>query len=149
MTVLTLLSEFDTELLLDRLDEERRQFSNADDAVIRSLVEELVRRDEYREPTPTPLASEGAGVPGFGTPHEVKPFVPLESILKAVWGYGARWHRFREPQECPKCRANLRDHDNGPPFKREVGRVENDRITEWSCPDCGATWPRRLEAENS
>lgn len=129
--MLTLLSEFDTELLLDRLDEERRRFSNADDAVMRSLVEELVRRFEYREP--------------IGTPHEVRPFVPLESILKAVWGYGARWHRFAEPLACPHCKADLRDHESGPPFKLEVGHVQNDAVTEWSCPSCGASWPRSEE----
>lgn len=128
MTVLTLLSEFDTELLLDRLDEEKRQFSKADAAVVRSLLEELVRRGEYREP--------------IGTPHEVRPFVPLASIEKAVDNYGARWHRFRAPHECPKCKADLRDHWNGPPFKREVAHVAYDRISEWSCPDCGKTWPR-------
>ena len=120
---LSLLKEFDTEILLDRLDDERRKFSNADDVVIRSLVEELVRRDEYREP--------------IGTPHEVKPFVPLESICKAVWGYGARWHRYREPLCCPLCQADLRDHENGPPFKREIGRIERDRVAGWNCPDCG------------
>ena len=121
--MLTLLSEFDTELLLDRLDDERRRFSNADDTVIRSLVEELVRRGEYREP--------------IGTPHEVKPFVPLESILRAVEHYGARWHRYREPLRCPLCLTDLRDHENGPPFKREIGRIERDRVAGWNCPDCG------------
>ena len=133
----SLLREFDTEILLDRLDDERRKFSQADDVVIRSLVEELVRRDEYREP--------------IGTPHEVKPFVPfptplasegaggpgLESICKAVWGYCARWHRFREPLCCPLCQVDLRDHENGPPFKREIGRIERDRVAGWNCPDCG------------
>ncbi len=117
-----------TEFLLDRLDEERSKFSNANEAVMVKIVAELVRRDEYREP--------------IGTPHEVKPFVPLESICKAVWGYGARWHRFREPFECPHCKADLRDHGNGPPFKREIGRMAYDRVVEWSCPDCGKTWPR-------
>ena len=124
----SIFRSLDTEFLLDQLDEERRKFSNANDDVIRGFVGELVARGEYREP--------------IGTPHEVKPFVPLESILKAVWGYGARWHRFREPFECPHCKADLRDHDNGPPFKREIGRVVNDYVDQWSCPDCGKTWPR-------
>ena len=112
-----------TEFLLDRLDEERSKFSNANEAVMVKIVEELVRRDEYREP--------------IGTPHEVKHFVPLESILKAVWGYGARWHRYREPLRCPLCLTDLRDHENGPPFKREIGRIERDRVAGWNCPDCG------------
>ncbi len=117
------LRELDTEFLLDRLDEETKKFSMANVEVSRKLVEELVRRDEYREP--------------IGTPHEIKPFVPLASIIRAVEHYGSRWHRFVEPHECPHCKADLRDHDNGPPFKREVGRIERDRVVGWNCPDCG------------
>ena len=123
LSALSPLHDVPTEMLLDRLDEERRRFSNADDRVVRALAQELLLRGEYREP--------------IGTPHEKKPFVPLESILGAVWGYGARWHRYREPLRCPLCQADLRDHDNGPPFKREIGRIERDRVAGWNCPDCG------------
>jgi hypothetical protein len=58
------------------------------------------------------------------------------TILTMVKGYGARWFEWREPFQCTNCKADLRDHKAGPPFKREVGVVENDRVKHFVCPDC-------------
>lgn len=51
---------------------------------------------------------------------------------------------WREPLACPHCKADLRDHVNGPPFKREIGQYDRDRdrTVAWVCPDCGKDWPR-------
>src|SRR5574340_130842 len=53
------------------------------------------------------------------------------SVWSMVGGWGARWHEWRPPFECPHCKADLRDHRTGPPFKREVGRYDmaRDRTT--------------------
>ena len=52
---------------------------------------------------------------------------------------------------CPLCKANLEGEDipekdrqyfgTHTKFSRKLGRVENDRLVEWSCPDCGGVWP--------
>jgi len=56
-----------------------------------------------------------------------------------ISGWGARWHVWREPLQCPHCKADLRDHRTGPPFKREIGQydMDEDRTVAFICPDCG------------
>lgn len=47
---------------------------------------------------------------------------------------------------CPYCGVSLIGDPipdkAGENYRREHGIVENDRIVEWQCPDCGRTWPR-------
>lgn len=58
------------------------------------------------------------------------------SILTMVKDYGARWFEWREPFECNNCKVDLRNYETGPPFKREIGIVENDSVKNFICPDC-------------
>ena len=58
------------------------------------------------------------------------------SALIMVENYGAYWHEYRGAQECPKCKQDLRDHKNGPPFKLEIGVIENFRLRYFVCPKC-------------
>ena len=55
--------------------------------------------------------------------------------------------------QCSACGADLRAGvkatapcdwgcDQDAHYSRAVGMVENDRVTEWMCPDCGRTVPR-------
>lgn len=110
----------EVELVLGELDRERRKFSQRDPARMSALILWLIREGEYREP--------------IGTPHK--------DLLTAIEYYGAFWHRFDEPLHCPRCKADLRDHEHGPPFKREIGLSNGDSIRRWRCPDCGKEWPR-------
>ena len=79
------------------------------------LVEELVRRGHYPEKTVT------------GT-----------SVLTMVENYGVYWNQWAAPHQCRNCKADLRDHEHGPPFKREIGIYDTaiDRTTYYRCPDC-------------
>lgn len=55
-----------------------------------------------------------------------------------MWeNYGPDWHMYREPHNCRHCGEDLRDLDNGPPFKREIAFVSNDRLQYYTCPKCG------------
>lgn len=58
-------------------------------------------------------------------------------VVQMVKGWGAQWFVWKGPFECQHCGADLRDQRTGPPFKREIGRIENDRCVEFTCPDCG------------
>jgi hypothetical protein len=104
----------DQEVLLE-LDQERRKFTKADDAKMHALIAELQARCVYPKETVT------------GTP-----------VFKMVDGYGAFWHQWRGTLECPHCKADLRDHKNGPPFKREIAfyNRDRDRTEYFICPDC-------------
>lgn len=66
------------------------------------------------------------------------------SAVRMVECYGADWHEFREPLNCPHCGTDLRDHENGPPGKREIAMYDRDRdrTTSYKCPDCNKEWPR-------
>jgi hypothetical protein len=56
---------------------------------------------------------------------------------KQMWrGYGHLWNEYAAPLSCPHCNADLRDKEYGPPFKREIAIVENDRLKNLRCPDC-------------
>lgn len=104
--------------LLDTLDEERRKFTTSDQALMKQMIDELIRRGVYPAETP-----------------EHNP----NSVYTMVSGWGARWHQWRGPLKCRHCKADLRDHKNGPPFKREVGHYDQDLdyTTKLMCPDCG------------
>lgn len=56
--------------------------------------------------------------------------------------YGPDWKTYKPPLKCPHCEADLRDLSSGPPFKREIGITERDRVVECLCPDCGKKWKR-------
>lgn len=60
------------------------------------------------------------------------------SILDMVKAWGARWCYYEEPLECPYCKANLKDEENGPPFKREIAINDFfcDGTIDCICPDC-------------
>lgn len=110
------------ETWLAELDAERSKFSRASDWQMRLLIFKLEDCGEY----PTEWN---------GTPIDV---------WGRVQGWGAYWHRYSEPLECPnpECKADLRDPVWGPPGKREIGEssITQDRIVAWHCPDCGFRW---------
>lgn len=120
--------EFDTEVLLNMLDEERlpplrdaNGHWNAprepDETKMQRMVDQLIARGVY--------------------PAETVPGNP-NTVLGMVKGWGARWYQWREPHACPHCNADLRDRRTGPPFKREIGQYDrgSDRTTGFFCPDC-------------
>jgi len=65
-------------------------------------------------------------------------------IQKMVEGYGAYWFEYDAPHICPHCRSDLRDLENGPPFKREISNYsrELDRTVYYTCPDCQKPFER-------
>ena len=115
--------EFDNEVLLDMLDEERsgldakRHFREPDRAKMEALIAQLITRGVY--------------------PAETVPGNP-NTVYAMVRGWGARWFQWAEPLSCPHCKADLRDHVTGAPFKREIGHYsrERDMTTGFTCPDC-------------
>lgn len=116
------MSDPNVETWLAELQAERSRFSRADDWQMRLLVRKLIDCGEYPETW-------------NGKPVDV---------WRRVQGWGAYWHRWNEPLECAKCKADLRDHGHGPPFKREMARYDyaRDRTEAWVCPDCGHEWGR-------
>lgn len=117
-------SSFTNDALLDLLDEERNRFMKADEGKMRQIVDLLIARGVY--------------------PTEPVPGNPTRDVFRMVDGYGARWHEWQEPLECPHCASDLRDIQAGPPFKREIGISVNDRCAYYKCPDCG----KRIERAN-
>ena len=53
------------------------------------------------------------------------------AVRQMVSGWGAYWHKWKDPLSCPHCDADLRDHETGPPFKREI-----QTSSGFICPDC-------------
>jgi len=106
--------------LLGMLDEERKKFSRSNEELMRHYVDELIARRVYPTHWPGP------------DPH----------ARMRCWG--AYWHLYREPLNCPHCNADLRDRKSGPPFKREIAHSDRrlDCTTHHSCPDCEKTWGR-------
>lgn len=111
------------EEILNRLDTIRGRFTwrtAADDAEYLRLIAECIERGVYPAKT----------VPG--NPNTVYTMVEC---------WGARWHVWRAPFECPHCEADLRCRRTGPPFKREIHVTiydEDYRKTRYiECPDCG------------
>lgn len=43
---------------------------------------------------------------------------------------------------CPSCGTDLAYEESGRWYSRRIGHIWNDRVQEWTCPDCGHTWPR-------
>lgn len=112
--------ELDNEQLLKELDTERsRRFS--DEAKMKAMIGELITRGVY--------------------PKETVPGNPTKDIYRMVSGYGVYWFQWREPLNCWHCKADLRNLESGPPFKREIGRYDDrlDRTVYTTCPDCGGT----------
>lgn len=61
----------------------------------------------------------------------------LPSTKQKAMYYGAYWFIFDNPQFCVNCSYDLRDHEHGPPFKKEVF----DSIKKfYICPQCAYTW---------
>lgn len=102
-----------TQQLLDALDAERLKFTQSDKQKMEALCNQLVELGVY------PAVSK-SGFPA----------------LTMVEGWGVHWHEWQEPFNCPHCNADLRDHDAGPPFKRELAFYQFDRTTHYNCPDC-------------
>lgn len=107
--------------LLTELDKERQKFTKSDEAVMSAMIAELIARGVY--PAETPV----------GNPNTVKAM---------VGGWGARWHEWDGIQDCPHCKADLRDHRTGAPFSRKVGLYGNDRTYAYRCPECKGEWSR-------
>lgn len=116
-----LVEHVDDAKLLELLDHERELFTFCDERILHLFVDELIRRNVYPIDT----------VPG--NPN---------TVYVMVQGWGSDWYLWKEPLECPHCKADLRCHRTGPPFKREIGHVSEDRMSHYSCPDCKGTWPR-------
>jgi predicted Zn-ribbon and HTH transcriptional regulator len=112
----------DTEQLLNQLDTERRKFTQANEEVIQGLVDRLVELGVY------PATSKC----GY-------------SAYEMVDGWGARWYIWSEPLACPECKADWRDLESGPPFKREIGIYSDytDSTIAFCCPDCRAEFSRK------
>ena len=117
----------DNEALLEKVADERlpnmkrkqgEPFREPDEQLIHSMVDELIARGVYPKETVE------------GNPN---------TVYSMVDGWGAHWHVWRGPFECPHCKADLRDQRTGPPFKREIGMVAHDRVTHYVCPDCKQT----------
>lgn len=123
-----LIAECPDEELLQGLSRERELFSRSNSEVIKILIDELIRRKVYPETTP-----------------EWNP----NTVHQMVSGWGAYWHVWKGTLECPHCKADLRDHESGPPGVRQIGMVDRgmDKITHWVCPDCKGTWGRDFSLE--
>jgi predicted RNA-binding Zn-ribbon protein involved in translation (DUF1610 family) len=108
--------DYSDNTLLDALDHERKKYP-ANETVMREMVVTLIARGVYPSET-----------------VEANP----NDVWTMVSGWGARWHEWRPSFTCPHCKADLRDHRLGPPFKREIGRYSRgrDETTGFTCPDC-------------
>lgn len=110
-------AELSDSVILATLDEVRKRTCGVPNDFI-PAVDELVKRSVY----PTQAGR-------------------LNTPLQMVKGWGAYWHRYQEPLNCPHCAADLRDLVNGPPFKREIlwkdyARLNGKRLSKTICPDC-------------
>lgn len=103
-----------TENLLKELQEERIKFSKADQEKMLKIIEALLEAGIYPKTTPT--------MEKYGYTHQ-----------NMVQYWGAWWHIYSEPHCCPHCLADLRDHESGPPGKRELLHKPKDDLI---CPDC-------------
>lgn len=112
------------EATLKRLEELRATFEwDAHSEEIDMLIDTLVSEGEYPETTTI--------MQKFGYTHR-----------KMMESWGVDWHKWHEPLNCPKCNADLRDQESGPPFKREIGWYDHDMTVCWICPDCGKAFNR-------
>jgi hypothetical protein len=111
----------DDDTLLQLVREEREKFTRRDTKLLHILIDELIKRGVY------PAQSKTGN-----------------SIYAMVDGWGAYWHIWNSPLNCPSCNADLRDHEHGPPGKREIAIYDRmlDRTVAFRCPDCGHEWSR-------
>lgn len=111
----------DDDALLELVKEERERFSRRDKKLLHAMIDELVRRGVYPAETKTD-----------------------NDIYTMVDGWGAYWHIWNSPLNCPNCNTDLRDHNGGPPFKREIAIYDRglDRTVAFRCPDCNHEWSR-------
>jgi len=58
------------------------------------------------------------------------------TVLQMVEGWGARWIEWEEPLSCPQCGSDWRNHETGPPFKREWHCSPREGEVVVYCPDC-------------
>lgn len=107
--------------MLKELDNLRQEFDLDNEPRMRVIVASLVERGVYKETPYTKQCNNAFN----------------DNMLSMVLSYGAYWHEYREPLNCPICNADLRS-EHGPPFKREVGvySMETDHTTHYACPDC-------------
>ena len=117
------ISDMTHEGLLVALNAERRKFTKSDKDLMHKMVDELISRGVYPATTQTGM-----------TPFQM------------VDGWGAYWHVWEhdltDTLDCPHCKADLRDHKNGPPFTRKIGISNRDSVYAWECPDCKKRWSR-------
>lgn len=104
--------------LLDELEAERRKYAKCDDARMATIVALLTIRGVY-----PPKTIRGG------------------RVLDMVENYGAKWHLWREPLNCPNCGSDQRDLKSGPPFVRTITAIANDRAQHYQCPDCRENFP--------
>lgn len=109
---------FTDDELLGLLQEERNKFTRSNARLVHQYTDELIARRVYPTHWPGP------------------------SVHERVHGWGAYWHVWRDPLNCPHCNSDLRDQKWGPPGKREIGLSDGDSVRRWRCPDCGKKWPR-------
>jgi hypothetical protein len=118
--------------LLEMLQAEHQRFLGANPNKIQYYIDALIGRGVYPKET----------VPGN-----------LRTVYDMVNSYGAYWHKWRDGTllECPHCKADLRDLEQGPPGIRTIGMVDRgtDRIESWQCPDCKGTWSRDYTPEKA
>lgn len=109
------------QFLLSLLAQERGRFTQADDDLVKVLIDLLVARGVYPEPQ---------------TKH---------TVYQMVDGWGAYWHRWSGPFNCPQCNYDLRNRVLGPPFKLEIAITSNylDRTIAHQCPHCNHKWNRK------
>lgn len=122
-TVRKTLIDLTDDELLEALKDERGLLIQTSNEIMKIMIDELIRRKVYPENTPE------------GNPND---------IYAMVSGWGAYWHTWKGTLECPLCKADLRDHESGPPFLRQIGISDQglDRVIGWQCPDCSGTWAR-------
>ena len=117
--------------LMSKFETERQKFTQSDNGILANIINALVELGAYPEPTPMMQKN------GY-------------SCLDMAKTYGPKWHEWKGWLEC-SCGADLRDLENGPPFKLEIGiEVQGvyDGVLFYRCPECGNENPRTgLEKE--
>jgi len=115
------------EPLLQQLQEQRYKQDSRDEML--DIVSKLIQMGEYK-PTLYTLRNSD--------PVE-------EGLLEMVEAYGAYWHIWSDPNNCPHCDGDLCDRELGPPFKREIGIYQHDRTAYYKCPHCNEYFNRFAE----
>lgn len=113
-------SETISEKLLLDLDIERGKYANYDEIEMQRLIDRLVEVGTYPSEPTQAMKKNGY------------------TILTMVKSWGVDWYKFEEPLTCCKCGENLKDEENGPPFKKEIAISDFylDRTVDFVCPKC-------------